>query len=174
MTKITIPVDSAKNGGALYILVDDLSNLNSEVSKTRDNGILIIDDVNASPDQRLVIDEATILSILAETGDIEGYLFGIKQPSASATIDVPVGVPARTFILGAVKNFSQWFANNADVWLNNVTNEILYFNQPNPSDSIILKASEAELIRQIDTGTYSFLTVAEVEALIVNTDWVKL
>ena len=175
MTKITIPVDSAKNGGALYILVDDLSNLNSEVSKTRDNGTLIIDDSSASPDQKLEIDEATILSILAETGgDIEGYLFGIKQPSSSANLDVPTGVPSRLFILGAVKMFSQWFASNADVWLNSVTNEILYFNQPNPSDSIILKASESELIRQIDTLNYSFLTVAEVQALIVNTDWVKL
>ena len=176
MTQITIPVDEAKSGGTLYTLVDDLTNLNSEVSNTRDESgdNLIIDDIGASSEQKLEIDEANILAILASGGEIENYLFGIRQPSASATLDVPVGVPSRLFILGAVKDFSQWFASNADVWLNDTTDEIIYYNSPNPSDSLILKASEAEIIRQIDTGTYSFLTVAEVQAIIVDTDWVKL
>ena len=174
MTKITIPVDSAKSGGALYNLVDDLSNLNSEVSKKREGTTLIINDDVASSEQKLEIDETNILSILAVGGEIDDYLFGIKQPISSATIDVPVGVPSRVFILGDIKNFSQWFANNAEVWLNNVTNEFIYYNIPNPSDGLILKASEAELIRQIDINNYSFLTVAEVQALIVENDWVKL
>ncbi len=176
MTLITIPIDEAKQGGSLYPLVDDLTNLNSEVSNTRDESgdNLIIDDTGASSEQKLEIDEANILAILAVGGEIENYLFGIRQPSASATLDVPVGVPSRLFILGAVKMFSQWFASNASVWLNNVTDEIIYYNQPNPSDAIILTASESEIIRQIDTGTYSFLTVAEVQAIIVDTDWVKL
>lgn len=174
MTKITITVDSAKNGGPLYVLIDDLTNLNSQVSRVRDNGNLIIDDTQASVEQKLEIDEATILSILAEGGEIEGYLIGIKQPSSSALIDVPVGVPSREFILGAVKNFSQWFANNADVWINNTSNEIIYYTSPNPSDGLILKASEAEIIRQIDTLNYSFLTIAEVQIEVALPNWVKL
>ena len=43
MTKIKIPISAAKNGGALYTLVDDLSNLNSEVLKYPEGDNLIID-----------------------------------------------------------------------------------------------------------------------------------
>ena len=184
MTKITIPINSAKGSSApLSELVNDVSKFYDEIKKEPISETdFVLDDSNANPLQKLVIDEANILLILAQSGgEIEDYLFGIKQPSSSANLDVPVGVPSRAFILNNInpspqniKNFGQWFASNADVWLNSVTNEILYFNQPNPSDSIILKASEAELIRQIDTGTYSFLTVAEVQALILDTNWVKL
>ena len=176
MTLITIPVDEAKQGGTLYPLVDDLTNLNSEVSNTRDeNGDnLIIDDSGASSEQKLEIDEANILAILAVDGEIENYLFGIRQPSASASLDVPVGVPSRTFILGEIKTFARWYASNADVWLNTVTDEIIYYNSPNPSDGVILTASECEIIRQLDTGTYSFLTVAEVQAEVAGPNWAKL
>ena len=174
MSKITIPVIAAEQGGAVYPLVDDLTNLNSQVTRIRDNGNLIVEDDLASPGQKLKPEESTILSILAEGGETENYLFGIKQPSASSTLDVPVGVPSRTFILGAVKNFSQWFAGNADVWRNNVTNEIVYYNSPNPSDGLILTASESELIRQLDTVNYSFLTIEEVETLVALPNWNKL
>lgn len=174
MSIITIPVIEAQNGGALYTLVDDLTNLNSQVSRIRDNSNLIIDDFGADPEQKIQIDETVLLSILINGGNTSDYLFGIRQPSASATIDVPVGVPSRLFILGAVKDFSQWFASNADVWLNDTTDEIIYYNRPNPSDSIILTASESELIRQIDTVNYSFMTVAEVQAEVAGPNWTKL
>ena len=175
MTKITIPVDSAKSGGALYTLVDDLSNLNSEVSKTRDNRNLIIDDGPATSEQKLEIDEQTIIDILGETGgQIEDYLFGIRAPLSSANVVVPVGVPLRTNKVGDVKTFKDWFLPSSEIWKNTVLNELIYYNNPNPSGSPNLKASEAELIRQIDVTKYSFLTVAEVQALIVDTDWVKL
>ena len=174
MAKITVPQATAEVGGNLFDVIYNGSVLNSEVANTLENGSRIIDDSNASVEQKLVIEESVILEILTEGGEIENYLFGIRQPSASATIDVPVGVPSRLFILGAVRNFSQWYSSNADVWLNEVTDEIIYYISPNPSDGLILKASEAEIIRQIDTGTYSFLTVAEVQAIIVDTDWVKL
>lgn len=183
MTLITIPVDEAKQGGALYPLVDDLTNLNSEVSNTRDESgdNLIIDDSNASSEQKLVIDEANILAILAAGGEIENYLFGIRQPSASAGIKVPEEVPMREFILYSkspvaanLKTFGQWFDNNASLWLNEVTDEIIYYNQPNPSNSIILTASESDIIRRIDELNYSFMTVSEVQSEVENPDWVKL
>ena len=176
MAKITIPIVATTGpGGALYNLVDNLSNQNSEVEKTQEGTDLVIDYTNVvKPENKLNSDESVILSILAEGGDIEDYLFGIRQPSASATLDVPGGVPLRLFILGDVRNFSEWFANNADVWLNEVIDEIIYYNNPNPSGGPILKASEAEIIRQIDTGNYSFLTVAEVQAIVVDPNWVKL
>ncbi len=176
MAKITIPQATAEVGGSLHDIIYNGAILNSEVSNIVSNGSRIIDDDLASPGQKLVISETNILSILTEGGQIENYLFGIRQPgNSTANLDVPVGVPSREFIFqGAVKSFSQWFANNADVWLNTVLDELLYFNQPNPSDGLILTASESELIRQIDTGTFSFLTVAEVEDLVLDTNWVKL
>ena len=177
MAKITISVIATTGPvGPLYQLVDNLNNQNSEVSIGRsiDGLDSIIDDSDASAEQKMIIDEVTILDILAENGQIENYLFGIRQPSASATTDIPVGVPSRTFILGAVKNFSQWFASNADVWSNNVTDEIIYFNSPNPSDSVILTASESELIRQLDPDTFSFMTVDEVLTEVALPNWIKL
>ena len=175
MIKIIIPITAYQNVPEIYKLVDDLTNLNSEVQKTAEGTNLIIDfPDNIKPENKLNADESVILSILDNDGQIEDYLFGIRQPSASASIDVPEDVPLRLFILGAVKNFSQWFANNADVWLNNVTDEIIYYNNPNPSGGPILKASEAEIIRQIDTVNYSFLTVAEVQTIVLDPNWTKL
>ena len=179
-TKIIIPITATTGpSGLLYDLVDNLTNQNSAVQKVRVGTNLEISDEGVPPEQELVIDEVNILAILAEGGEIEGNLFGIRQPSASASIDVPVGVPSRTFILGEVKTFARWYASNADVWLNNVTDEIIYYNSPNPSDSLILKASEADIIRQIDTLNYSFLTVAEVQEIVnpegvPDPNWVKL
>ena len=174
MSIVTIPVIAAQNGGALYTLVDDLTNLNSQVSRIRDNGNLIIDDSGAEPEQKIQIDEAVLLSILDNGGNTEDYLFGIRQPSASANIDVPVGVPSRLFKLGEVKTFARWFAENAELWLNTVTDEIIYYNSPNPSDGLILTSSESELIRQIDDQNYSFMTVAEVQAEVAGPNWTKL
>ena len=176
MTKITIPVDSAKNGGNLYTMVDDLSNLNSEVTKGRDSSgdNLIVDDSLASSEQKLELDETAILLILAEGGEIEDYLFGIKAPIASSNIDVPVGVPHRLFKLLSVKLFSQWFSPASEVWKNTTTNEIIYYNNPMPEGLSNLLASEAELIRQIDTNNYSFMTVAEVQIEVALPNWVKL
>lgn len=176
MTKITIPIAATTGpGGALYSLVDNLTNQNSEIEKTAEGTNLVIDfPNNIKPENKLNADESVILSILAEAGNIENYIFGIRQPSASASLDVPEGVPLREFILGDIRNFAQWFANNADVWLNDVLDEIIYYNNPNPSGGPILKASEAEIIRQIDIVNYSFLTVAEVQAIVLDPNWVKL
>ena len=175
MTKITIPVDSAKNGGNLYTMVDDLTNLNSEVSRTRNNDNLIINDELASPEQKLEIDETNILAILAEIGgEIENYLFGIKAPLTSANIDVPVGVPLRTNKVGDVKTFKDWFLPSSEVWKNTGTGELIYYNNPDPSGHANLLASEAELIRQIDINNYSFMTVAEVQIEVALQNWVKL
>lgn len=177
-TKITIPIVAYDTVPEIYKLVDDLTNLNSKVNRVRslDRQTLIVDDFSAPPEQELVLDEATILTILDNGGDIEDYLFAIKQPISSGSMEVPADVPSRGFIYppGSIRTFTQWFSGNASVWINTVSNEFMYYNQPNPSDGLILKASEANIIRQIDTVNYSFLTIAEVQALIVDTDWVKL
>ena len=175
MTKITIPIDSAlEPGGALVQFVANISHVYSAITKIPDAVNLTIDDSSAPSDQKLVLDQDLILDILAAGGNTENYLFGIRQPSASASLDVPEGIPLRLFILGTVRNFSEWYSNNADVWLNDITDEIIYYNNPNPSGGPILKASEADIIRNIDTNNYSFLTVAEVQAIVLDPNWVKL
>ena len=181
--KITLTIASTTGpGGPLYQMVDNLRNQNSEVEMTQEGTNLIIDYSNVvKSENRLNADEAIILDILANDGDIENYLFGIRQPSASAGLKVPEDVPMREFILynlnpvpANLKNFGQWFGGNASVWLNNVTSEIIYYNQPNPSNSIILTASESKLIKDIDEVNYTFLTVAEVQTIVLDPNWVKL
>lgn len=175
MTKIRIPLVAYQTIPAIYKLVDDLTNLNSQATKHAEGDNLIIEfPTNIKDENKFKGDESVILSILAEGGEIEDYLFAIKQPNASSTTDVPEGVPSRLFRLGAVRNFSQWFGGNAEVWVNDTTNEFMYYNLPNPSDAIILKASESELIRQLDTNTFSFHTVAEVKVFEQDPNWVKL
>ena len=170
MTKITIPVSSAKIGGPLHDLVYNKAILNSQVSSTDVGSVKTIE----ASDQILALTESEIIDILNAGGEVENYLFGIRAPLSSANINVPVGVPLRTNKVGDVKNFKDWFLPSSEVWKNTVLNELIYYNNPNPSGSPNLLASEADIIRQIDTGTYSFLTVAEVQAIIVDTNWVKL
>ncbi|MCK5614148.1 hypothetical protein KAR91_70440 [Candidatus Pacearchaeota archaeon] len=185
MAIITIPISAAKNGGALYTLVDDLSNLNSEVLKYPEGDNLIIDYSGVTrPENKFNGDEAVILAILDNGGTIENYLFAIRQPKASASIEVPEGVISRTFLRGVVKIFDYWFGSGASLWLNNVTNEIMYHNQPNPADSKILTGAQSEIIRQLDPNaddpdpenrTYFFVTIGEAQAIVdADPNWVKL
>jgi len=177
MTKITIPIDSAKGpSGTLFDLANNVSILFDQIKKEPiDDTFFVMDDEGASPLQKLVVDQINILAILAETGgEIEDYLFGIRGPISAANDVVPVGVPLRKNILGDVKVFKDWFLPGAEVWTNNTLNEIIYYNNPNPSGSPNLKASEAEIIRQLDIATYSFMTVAEVQAEVILAGWNKL
>ena len=174
MTKIIIPVDSAKNGGNLYTLVDDLSNLNSEVSKTRDNGNLIIDDDTASAEQKLEIDAATLLSILQEGGQVQEYLMAVRAPNALAMQDVPAGVPYRTNVLGQTRIFLNWFLDGAEVWTENAGNEFIFYTNPAPSlGAQGLTASEIEIIRQLDVANITVLTVAQAQAVVAS-GWNKV
>ncbi|GAI27429.1 unnamed protein product, partial [marine sediment metagenome] len=45
---------------------------------------------------------------------------------------------------------------------------------PNPSNSIILTARESKLIKDIDEVNYTFLTVEEVQTIVLDPNWVKL
>ena len=176
MTKITIPVDSAKSGGNLYTLVDDLTNLNSEVSKTRDNGNLIINDNAASSEQKIIIDQATLLSILAEGGEVTEYLMGIRMPSTFSATDVPAGLPWRVNVLGTTRRFRDWFLDGAEVWIKVGGDEFLFYTNPAAglaSPSEYLTGSQMEIIRQLNTVTITILTVSEVQTLVAS-GWNKV
>ena len=115
--KIFIPVESAEQGGNLYPLIDDLSNLNLEVSKTRDNGVLTVDDTDSRESQKLQMDQATLLTILAETGgEMTEYIMGIRVPNTFAVQDVPNGLPRRKNVLGEIRKIKDWFVDGAEVW----------------------------------------------------------
>ena len=174
--KITIPVNSAKAGGNLYELVDDLTNLNSEVSRTRDNGNLILNDNIASQAQKMTMDQATLLSILSEGGELEEHLMGIRIPSTFSNTSVPVGLPYRTNVLGAVRTFTNWFLNGAEVWIKVGGAEFIFYTNPAAglaSPSQYLKGSEMEIVRQLNTATITILSVEEVAALVVS-GWNKV
>ena len=175
MSIVTIPVVEAEGpGGSLYTLVDNLTNLNSQITRARNNGDLILNDENAAPEQKAVIDEANLLAILAAGGETENYLFAIEAPQSLVNVIVPVGVPYRTFKLGDEKTFKQWFDVEAEVWQNTTTNRVLFYTDPRPTAQAILKASEAELIRQINPADINFLTIAEAQDLVSDPDWVKI
>ena len=178
MTKIIISVIATTGpSGPLYQLVDNLNNQNSEVSigRSEDSLDVIIDDSSASSEQKLVIDEANILAILAENGEIEDYVFGIRAPLSSANTIVPVGIPIRTNISGVPRDFQDWFVpQSAEVWKNTVLGEFIYHNNPNPSGLPYLLASEADIIRQLDPDTFSFMTLAELETEVALPNWTKL
>jgi len=167
-----MPAVEAQVGGSLHTLALDLTIVNTEVSRTTEGDNLIIDDENASAEQKMSPDETTILSILTVGGQIEDYLHGIRAPISIATEDVPEGVPIRTNKFGTVKKFVDWFLPGAEVWKKDDNSEVIFYNNPNPSAGTLLTASESELIRQIDTATYSFMTVEEVTAEVAN-GWTK-
>ena len=165
--KITIPEIAYQNVPDIYKIVDDLANINSQALKYREGDNIIVEfPDNIKDENKFKGDQDMILLILDNGGQIENYLFGIKQPSSSAGIDVPVGVPLRLFKGDGVRNFLQWFALNSQTWINNVTDEIMYYTDPNPSGVAILKASEAKLIKDIDPENFTFHTISEVQEIL--------
>ena len=177
--KITIPADSAKNGGALYTLVDDVTNLNSQVSRERINTSLILNDNAASI--KLEMDQSTLLTILAEGGELEENLMAIKVPISFASAEVPAGVPYRENVIGQPRTFDEWFLYGAEVWID-LTNGFFLFNT-NPLGSVgqssqYLKGSEMEIIRQLDTVNISILNLTEAQTEVndpakdyIKTEW---
>ena len=175
--KIFFPVESAEQGGNLYPMIDDLSNLNSEVSKTRDNGVLTIDDTNTSESQKLAMDQANLLLILAESGgEMTEYIMGIRVPNTFAVQDVPVGLPKRKNVLGEIRKIKDWYVDGAEVWREDGGNEFIFYTNPFGGLSSIadyLTGSEMEIIRQVNVSTHTILSVEEV-AVIVATGWTKV
>jgi len=176
MAKITVPVTSAQNGGNLYALIDDLTNLNSQVTRIRDNGSLVIDDTEADGFQKLNTDQVQLLEILAETGELEEHLMGIHGNNTLANTLVPVGLPIRTNALGDVKVFKDWFLPGSELWTEDAGTGIAFLTNPAaglsaPSD--YLTGSQMEIIRQLDVVNYSILTVDELTALTAS-GWTKV
>lgn len=175
--KIIVDVDSAKNGGNLYTLVDDLTNLNSQVVKTQSNDILTIDDTDVVPDQKIVMDQATLLSILAEpNGEMTEHLMAIRATNVLAGTLVPAGLPIRQFADGTVVTFIQWFLPGAELWDEDGGNDIIFYTNPaaglaSPAD--YLTGSQMEIIRQLDIIDYSILSTVDAD-VITATGWTKV
>jgi hypothetical protein len=175
--KITLAVDSAKNGGNLYTLVDDLTNLNSQVAKSQENDILTIDDTNATLEQKIPMDQATLLSILAEpNGEISEHLMAIRATNVLAGTLVPAGLPIRQFADGSVVTFIQWFLPGAELWDEDGGNDIIFYTNPAAGLAAItdfLTGSQMEIIRQLDTINYSILSTEDAD-VITATGWTKV
>lgn len=163
--RVTIPIIAAKNGGNLYALIDDLTNTNSAVSNTPQGTNVILDDGKAN--NKIGMDQALLLSILAEGGEIEHELMAIKMPTSLGTTTVPDGVPYRDNVIGGARKFSEWFFWGAEVWIDNTNNQIVFYSNPLGAiadKSQYLKGSEMELIRQLDTVNISILNLEEARA----------
>ena len=175
--KVTIPIASAKNGGALYTLVDDLANTNSAVQRTNDGSNLILDDTGVPTELQIPLDQTNLLAVLGESGEVENHLMAIKAPISLANQAVPVGVPYRTNAVSEVKDFKDWFLYGAELWRNQTDGFVLFYTNPLGSQADqtqYLKGSEIELIRQIDTVNIEILTIAEATAEVANPNYVKV
>ena len=159
--KITIPISAALNGGSLYILVDDLTNTNSGISKSTLGDNLVIED---NPNIPIKMDQATLLQILAEGGEIQDHLMAIKVPTSMANTTVPVGVPYRENVIGNARSFAEWFLYGAQVWIDGPGGFFIFYTNPLGSASAqgsYLKASEMSLIRDLDTASIEILSTDE-------------
>jgi hypothetical protein len=162
MGRITIPKIAALNGGALYEFVDDLTNVNSAVERTPIAGNLIIDDTKAPADQIVPMDQSTLLSILAQGGEVEEILMAIKQPNSFANVDVPDVLPWTRDALGNARTFARWFLDGAKVW----TSSGFFVYYTNPAAALAqpyqyLKGSQMEVIRQLDPVNIQILSLDE-------------
>jgi len=159
--KITIPISSAKNGGSLYVLVDDLTNTNSGISKNTLGDNLIIED---NPDIPIKMDQTTLLQILGEGGEVEDHLMAIKVPISLANTIIPVGVPYRENVIGNARTFSEWFLYGAQVWIDAPGGFFIFYTNPLGSASAqgsYLKGSHMSLIRDLNPVTIEILSTEE-------------
>jgi len=175
MAKIILPISSVQTGGNLKNWFQDRVDVNTELTVNRSNGSVIINDINASTEQKIVLTQQELLDILAESGEVEEYLAGIRMPKSFGTTDVPSGLPFRLNVIDVVRKFKDWFLDGAEVWFENSGDELIFYTNPAgglASISEYLKASEMEIIRQLDTINITILTISEVQST-VATGWTK-
>lgn len=176
--KILIPIDSAKTGGALHAMADDLSIVNSGVLKEpTSEDMLLIDDTLAPTQQKLDMDQVRLLQILAvPTSDMFEYIMGIRVPSALANDPVPPDIPFRKNALGEVRLFKDWFLPGSEIWTENNGDEFIFYTNPAGSLASVadyLTGRQMEIIRQLDVSNNFILSVTEVQA-IVATGWTQI
>lgn len=172
--KITIPNSSILVGGNLETWYLNTTRVNNTLSITPNNGDMIINDANTS--FKIILNQAELLAILAEGGEVEEAVFGIRCPNTLANQSVPVSLPYHTNILGDVDLFKNWFGEGSEVWREDAGDEFIFYNNPigrNAALSDYLKGSQIEIIRQLDGVNITILAVAEVAA-VVSSGWTKV
>ena len=170
MSKIIIPIDAVKIGGALNSFYYDNAILRSDV-------ITLTDETNATADGVFDLSIADVGSILDALGDTEGYLMAVQTPIALLDLDVPDPLPNNKTLNGQAvevfKKFSDWFNTGAEIWKKDDDTEIIFYTNPFASnESSYLKGSEIAIINDIG-GTVNILTIAQAEAE-TATGWTKV
>ena len=165
MSKVITPKTSTDIGGALnaWFFNDALSR--SDVIKKTINGNQEIEGV-------LNLGISNIGDILAEGGEVYGYLMAIQAPIAILEIDVPFGLPKNIYFDGAAKPFRAWFSYGAEAWIKDDQSEIIFYTNPFAgNEDLYLKGSEIKVIN--DINTVEALTVEDAE-IITAEGWTKL
>lgn len=172
--KLNLTNTSVQVGGALHTFALNLDLTNSEVVKASDGTNVFYDDTNASVSNKIPMDQATLLLILANSGEMTEHIMYIQATDTIAGTPVSVGLPRREFLLGSIKDFLQWYGQNSEVWTEDPGTGVLFstnvFAENAPDE--YLKGSEMEIIRQLDTINYFILNETEKDALIVS-GWTK-
>lgn len=178
--KLFISTTAVKTGGVLHDLGKDLAIAYSRVLKEPLEGnpdIQLIDDTDAPESQKLKIDQAQLLEILADpNGEMTEHIMGIRVPNSFATQPVPDGLPIQKNALGEIRLIKDWFLPGSVIWQEDGGSEFIFYTNPAgglASVADYLTGKQMEIIRQLDVDNHFILSVEEV-AVIVASGWIQV
>ena len=167
MAKVTLPITEVELGGSMQTWHYDNALIRSDVNKKTENGNSITEGI-------LELPIATLGAILGVGGEIEAYLMAVRAPLSILETDVPAGLPRNIYFDHVAKTFRAWFVPGAEAWVNNVTNEVIFYTNPFAGNvSQYLKGSEIAILHGLPSTNALLLEEAQV---IIDTDpnWVQI
>ena len=171
--KLILTKTSVEVGGALADLAINLTQTNSDIAITSDATHVIYDDTNAGILNKIEINQATLIDVLAASGNVTEHIMYLKVTDTIVNTTVPVDIPKRTFRLGAIKNFGEWFPSDSEIWTENPGTGVLFSTNAFASNALseYLTGEEMDIIRLLDDVNYSILNEEEKTALIDGGGW---
>lgn len=174
--KLTIPKIEILSGGALEALVNDLGNTNSEFTNVTEGDNQIISDTNASPANKISMDQTTLLTILGVGGEMEEHLMALRVDDAFGGLPISDGLPRQKNAIGQIKKFVDWFIEGSELWLENAGMGIVFYSNPAgglAGISDYLTGSQMDTVRLLDDVDYSIMSTADADA-ITAVGWTKV
>lgn len=171
MTKVFLPQAKIKVGGTLNEIASNLT-LYGQVEKTIQGDFIVYSTISQELFEN-VLNHVAIMLIIAQGGEIEGYLMYAQLPFAIGGVsiyekEVPEGLQKRTMkvtdgtqIIEAVKKLGQWV--NADLQQSFSEDFKIIYVETRPL-AALLKGSELKII--VDGFEANLLTVKEFRALV--------
>ncbi len=173
--KLILPKTETEVGGNLHTLALNLVLNNSDVTRTPNETTTTYDDTDAGVSSKIPMDQATLLDVLTYGGEMTEHIMYIQATDTIAGTSVSSSLPRHTFLLGAVKDYGEWFGQDSEVWTEDPGTGVLFSTNVFAENAFdeYLKGSEMEIIRQLDTINYFILNETEKDALTAS-GWNKV